>query len=197
MPKIVDHESQRVVFAKAVMRILAREGLEGVTMRAVAKEAGLSYGSLFHYFGSKEDLLLHAVRYSTNLQGEWIDHITAEHKGLKALEMLLVDDSIVNESSRDPWMTWLTFTYKAALDERFAKLNAALIQEWLARITELLRQAKQAGEVPSDLDLEFEAKAVWAYSAGVGQLGLLHPEALPVTTQRQLIHGYLAKLSAG
>ena len=61
MPKIVDHDVQRVKFAEAAMRLIARLGLEGVTMRAVAAEAGLSYGSLFHYFDSKDELLMHAI----------------------------------------------------------------------------------------------------------------------------------------
>ena len=40
MPKIVDHDVQRVTFAEAAMRLIARHGIEGVTMRAVAAEAG-------------------------------------------------------------------------------------------------------------------------------------------------------------
>ena len=70
MPKIVDHDLQRVKFAEAAMSLIARDGLEGVTMRAVAAEAGLSYGSLFHYFNSKDELLMHAVRHSTSLQDQ-------------------------------------------------------------------------------------------------------------------------------
>ena len=35
MPKIVDHDSQRGRFAEAVIRLVAREGLEGLTMRGV------------------------------------------------------------------------------------------------------------------------------------------------------------------
>jgi AcrR family transcriptional regulator len=64
VPKIVDHNVQRQKFAEATMRLVARQGLEGVTMRAVAAEAKLSYGSLFHYFESKDDLLMHAVQHS-------------------------------------------------------------------------------------------------------------------------------------
>jgi AcrR family transcriptional regulator len=47
-----------VKFAEAAMSLIAQHGLEGVTMRAVAAEAGLSYGSLFHYFSSKDELLM-------------------------------------------------------------------------------------------------------------------------------------------
>ena len=68
MPKIVDHDVQRVKFAEAAMRLIARHGLDGLTMRAVAAEAGLSYGSLFHYFNSTDELLMHAVRHTTSLQ---------------------------------------------------------------------------------------------------------------------------------
>ena len=194
MPKIVDHDAQRVTFAKAAMRLIARQGLEGVTMRAVAAEAGLSYGSLFHYFTSKDDLLMYAVRHSMSLQTQRVNEFTSRYSGLKALEHLLCDDAIISESSRDTWMVWFTFLYKAALQESFAAMNAELIDGWLERITGLIEDAQQAGEVREDLDAGFEGLAVWAYSAGIGQLALLHPELLPVSRQKELVVGYLDKL---
>jgi len=197
MPKIVDHDLQRVKFAEAAMSLIARDGLEGVTMRAVAAEAGLSYGSLFHYFNSKDELLMHAVRHSTSLQTKRINEYTSKYSGLKALEHLLCDDAIITESTRDDWMVWMTFLYKAALQASFATAYAELIDGWQARITGLLEDAQQAGEIRSELDVEFEAMAIWAYSAGIGQLGLLHRSLLPVNLQKQLISAYLEKLRAG
>ncbi len=194
MPKVVDHDIQRMKFAEAAMSLIARHGLEGVTMRAVAAEAGLSYGSLFHYFSSKDELLMHAVRHSTSLQTKRVNEYTSQYSGLKALEHLLCDDAIISESSRDDWMVWLTFLYKAALQTSFAKIYAELIDGWLARITRLLEDAQQAGEISGNLDVGFEAMAIWAYSAGLGQLGLLHAELLPVDLQKQLISAYLEKL---
>ena len=197
MPKIVDHERQREKFANAAMSLIARHGMEGVTMRAVAAEAGLSYGSLFHYFDSKDDLLMHAVDRLMTMQTQRFDEYGNRHTGLDALEHLLCDDAIINESSRDSWMVWMTFLYKAALHPSFAERNAQLIRSWLERITGLLDDAKAAGEVRPDIDVSLEALAVWAYSAGVGQLGLLHPEQLPAKRQRQLISAYLDKLRIG
>lgn len=197
MPKIVDHEAQRVKFAEAAMRLIARHGIEGVTMRAVAAEAGLSYGSLFHYFDSKDDLLMHAVRHLTSLQTARVNEYTSQYSGLKALEHLLCDDAIVNESSRDSWTVWLTFQYKVALDTSFADLHAEMIGGWLERIRSLLTDAIAAGEISNDLDVESEAMAIWAYSSGVGQLGLLHPESVPPAFQKRLITKYLDRLRAG
>ena len=176
------------------MSLIARHGLEGVTMRAVAVEAGLSYGSLFHYFASKDDLLKHAIRHSTSLQTKRVNEFSNRFSGLKALEHLLCDDAITNESSRESWMVWLTFQYKVALQASFAELHSELIDGWLTRITQLLHDAQKAGEISETLDIDVEAMAVWAYSAGIGQLGLLHPESLPAKLQKRLISSYLDKL---
>lgn len=196
MPKIVDHDAQRVTFAKAAMSLIARQGLEGVTMRAVAAEAGLSYGSLFHYFASKDELLMHAVQHLMSLQTQRVNDYASRYDGLTALEHLLCDDAIINDSSRDSWLVWLTFLYKAALQESYAEMHADLIAGWLARIEGLLQQAQETGEIDAELDLQFEAKAVWAFSAGVGQMGLLDRDAAPETLQKSMISAYLDKLRA-
>ena len=194
MPKIVDHDLQKEKFIGAAMRLIASKGLEGVTMRAVAAEAGLSYGSLFHYFDSKDDLLMHAVRYSTSAQTRRVNEYSSQYSGLKALEHLLCDDVIINESSRDAWMVWMTFLYKAAVHKPFAEMNTELIAGWLDRIAALLTEALASGEISSSVDVKKEAMATWAFSAGIGQIGLLQPDALPPELQKQLVLDYLDKL---
>jgi len=194
MPKIVDHDAQREKFARAVIRLVARDGLEGMTMRAVAAEAGLSYGSLFHYFDSKDQLLMHAIRYSTSEQTRRVNGFSARYKGLKALEQLLRDDALVDEDTRDDSLAWLAFLYKAALKEPFAEMHAELIAGWLERIQQLLQDAQKRGELRPGLDIEFESLAIWVYSAGIGQQGLLHSKVFPARVQKQLISAYLDKL---
>jgi AcrR family transcriptional regulator len=194
MPKVVDHDAQRVKFAEAAMSLIAQHGLEGVTMRAVAAKAGLSYGSLFHYFTSKDELLMHVVQHSSELQTRRVNEFTSRHSGLRALEHLLCDDAIITESTREDWMVWVTFLYKAAMQESFAEMHAEMIDGWLARISGLLQDAQDAGEISATVDVDFEAKAIWAYSAGIGQLSLLHSSMLPVDVQKRLISAYLEKL---
>jgi AcrR family transcriptional regulator len=194
MPKIVNHDLQREKFAEAAMNLIARHGLEGVTMRAVAKEAGLSYGSLFHYFTSKDELLMHAVQQLMASQTKRVNEYSSQYSGIKALEHLLCDDAIVSESSRDSWIVWLTFLYKVALQASFAEMHSELVDGWLDRIKGLLADAQRLGEIRSDIDVGFEAMAIWAYSAGIGQLGLLHSESYPAEFQKQLISAYLNKL---
>lgn len=51
---------QRIVDAS--MTLFARRGYHGTGIRDIAEEAGLSTATLYHYMGTKEDLLLHIMR---------------------------------------------------------------------------------------------------------------------------------------
>ncbi|UAL30858.1 TetR/AcrR family transcriptional regulator [Nocardioides rotundus] len=57
MPKIVDHEERRAELVDAVLRVIERDGVSAVSVRAVAAEAGRSPGSLRHYFSSQAELI--------------------------------------------------------------------------------------------------------------------------------------------
>ncbi|WP_278263268.1 TetR family transcriptional regulator C-terminal domain-containing protein [Nocardia sp. AG03] len=61
MPKQVDHEARRTAISDAVMRLLAREGLESISLRNVAAEAGVSAGQVQHYFPSKDAMMEYAA----------------------------------------------------------------------------------------------------------------------------------------
>lgn len=46
----------------AVLRLLERDGvLAGITLREVAKEAGVNHGQIYHYFGTRRGLLRSAI----------------------------------------------------------------------------------------------------------------------------------------
>ena len=178
------------------MRLIARDGMEGVTMRAVAAEAELSYGSLFHYFDSKDALLTYAIRHLMEQQSRRVNEFSSRLTGLRSIEELLCDDAVVDSSSRDGWLVWMAFLYKAALHHEFADMNTGLIKGWLDRIEAELRVARETGEVADDLDVEAEAMALWVFSSGLGQNGLLHPDWLSPDRQKAMIRSYLQRLQA-
>lgn len=61
MPKVVDHDSYREELLQQAFALLARQGYGQVTMRQVAGDLGVSTGTLYHYFPSKEALFEQAV----------------------------------------------------------------------------------------------------------------------------------------
>lgn len=57
MPKVVDHDKQRETLLDASFRLLADEGYEAATLRRMAAAAGVSTGTLYHYFPDKPAIL--------------------------------------------------------------------------------------------------------------------------------------------
>ena len=61
MPKKVDHHERRTRIADALMRVAAKDGLEAVSLRHVATEAGVSSGMVQHYFRTKDEMMAFAL----------------------------------------------------------------------------------------------------------------------------------------
>jgi len=61
MPKKVDHQERRTRITEALMRVAADQGLESVSLRHVAAEAGVSAGMVQHYFRTKDEMMAFAL----------------------------------------------------------------------------------------------------------------------------------------
>jgi AcrR family transcriptional regulator len=61
-PAPVDHDVRRGRLTEALLAVVGEAGLEGASIRAVAARAGVSIGTVQHYFATKDELLLHAYR---------------------------------------------------------------------------------------------------------------------------------------
>jgi len=58
-----DRGATEAALEAAALRLLARDGvLSGLNLREVAAEAGVNRGLVYHYFGSRQDLLRAALR---------------------------------------------------------------------------------------------------------------------------------------
>jgi AcrR family transcriptional regulator len=62
VPKIVDHERYREELLAQCFELFAQHGYAALSMRAIAEELGVSTGTLYYYFSSKEDLFNQIVQ---------------------------------------------------------------------------------------------------------------------------------------
>ena len=69
MPKLGMEPIRRDALVKATIAEIGTLGTLDVTVNQIAKRAGMSSGLAHHYFGSKDQMLLAAMRHILNLYG--------------------------------------------------------------------------------------------------------------------------------
>jgi AcrR family transcriptional regulator len=58
MPKIVNRNKKRSEIAQKAIALLAKKGFQATTIQDIADAAGLGKGTIYHYFKTKEEILL-------------------------------------------------------------------------------------------------------------------------------------------
>ncbi|MGP3536081.1 TetR/AcrR family transcriptional regulator [Microbacterium sp. RD1] len=132
--------------------VLRRRGYFGATVAEIAQESGLALGSVYRYFGDKDDLFLEILEelvetlYSS-VSGTWV-------KGQ------------VRESLRESSLRYLTTYYAnrhliAGLLEMSAAVPACAERWWLLRQRTFQRKAEYVRRAaPTDLDPQLAAVAL-------------------------------------
>ncbi|MEA5448151.1 TetR/AcrR family transcriptional regulator [Leptolyngbya sp. CCNP1308] len=82
MPKVVDHDEYRKVLLEQCFDLFADHGYASLTTRQIAKALGVSTGTLYYYFPSKEDLFMQLIEELTTQD---LLRATAQIEGLSTL----------------------------------------------------------------------------------------------------------------
>jgi AcrR family transcriptional regulator len=191
MPKIVDHEQRREELAAAVWRLAARDGLEAVTIRAVAAEAGWSTGALHHYFSDKEELLLFAFQTVADRVGR---RVTAAREAaaepLALVRELLAIGLPLDAERRAETRVWFAFLGLALTRPVLARAQRAAYRHWRRLVADALREAQKRGELDRRVDVEREAAGLVALVDGLAVQATFEPRA----NVQELVDEHLARL---
>jgi len=142
MPKVVDHAARRAELVDAAWHVIAAEGLEAATVRRIAQAAGCTTGLVTHYFESKDDMLVAALREVHRRAGQrMIRHVSGPDIEEVLLEVIL-DALPIDEDSQLEWKVWLAFWGRAAADERLRQEQQRRYAEWRGLLGKLVRRAR-------------------------------------------------------
>ncbi|MFI7413567.1 TetR/AcrR family transcriptional regulator [Streptomyces sp. NPDC049627] len=175
MPRTVDdqqHERQRRHIAEGLWRLVARAGLEAVSLREVAAESGVSMGRVQHYFASKDEMLLFGLRMAQERMGARIEQrlrdLDAEPRSEDMLKAIL--DELLGEhpDTRQALLVSVAFYGRGASDPDIA----AVLSDGDADIRRLaaaaVREAQDAGRASSALSPEREGDILLTLATGFG-----------------------------
>lgn len=197
MPKLVDHEERRAELCAAVWRLASRDGLEAVTVRNVADEAGWSTGAVVHYFSDKEDLLLSAFETVADRVRRRVG--AAEERTSDPLELArawLVEGLPLDGERRADVRVWFALLGLALTRPALARAQRLTYRAWRRRVAELLRDAQQNGSIREDVDPSAAAAALVALVDGLAIQATFEPRAMGPRRAEELVDSHLAALRA-
>lgn len=157
----------------AALRAFAAGGYEGTPVRRIAEEAGVAPGLLYHYFPSKEAVLVALFDRSAELVATSFVRAMGEPDPRRRLGLLLQAGADVVRENLDFYR--LSYAVRgeraviAGLSDRIAALHAGTLAAWTALLTEC--------GVP---DPETEARLLFASFDGVAQHFVLDPDRYPL-----------------
>lgn len=128
MPKIVDHDRRRDEIALVACRVVAAHGFEQATVVRIARETGYTTGMIAHYYESKQDIILAALRLILRR----IDERLADHAGPpRDLLTVLCEALPVDEQRFTECAFWTAFWGQVSNDRRLKRINAWVHREYL------------------------------------------------------------------
>ncbi|MFI6298574.1 TetR/AcrR family transcriptional regulator [Nonomuraea sp. NPDC050790] len=187
MPKVVDHALRRRQIAEAVHRLIDAHGIDRVSLREVAAEAGVSMGLVQHYFTTKDEMLLLAMEHLHLRITERVGQVSGSPREvLRAaiLELLPLDE--VRRSEARIGTAYLARSVVAGDLARVLRDGLPFVLGFYAGVI---------GAIRPDLDAEREASALFAMAQGLvhpALIGYYGPEAVEA-----IVDGCLDRLFDG
>jgi AcrR family transcriptional regulator len=172
--------------------LVARDGVEALTMRGVAEAAGSSTSIVTHYFADRRDLLLctfqtTAARAAARMAAAVAEADDELAAGLEAL--LPLDDDRQLE-----WKVWFAFWGLAVGDPALSTEQRRYSLEARALIAASL---ERDARTPADVDVDLEARRLLALLHGIAAQTMFVPEEWPAERQQELIRDELLRVRAG
>lgn len=185
MPDTADDRPRaRGAYAKGIARrqeildraieVFAARGADRTSLRAIAREVGVTHAALTHYFGSLEELLV-AVYTESNAPGRHTKPPTEEQTPVEGM----IESARINREV--PGLVQLYSTLVASALEEGHPAARAFATERFARLREgiatTVRQQQADGRIRADVDADAVAALVIAASDGLQTQWLLDESA--------------------
>lgn len=167
--RIRDPEARQHI-VEAAWRLVAERGSASTTLRAVAVEAGVSTGSVTHYFEDRTELMAAVLHHNNALSSEAVRRSIGKRRGLDAVERATLGLLPVDEKRLAFWQVWLGFWAQEPEDESGNGGFVTGYRNWSSLVDQHLREAMADGELPDDLDVRHEVSILSTLVAGTGLL---------------------------
>lgn len=147
---------RRRAILDAAVRVFARQGFHACRVSDIADEAGVAYGLVYHYFGSKDSVLdtLFLERWAVML--EMIAEIDATHASPRT-KLEQIASFIIDSYDHDPDLMKVIIVEVTRAANSFGQTHLRQIEEAYRRIAAIVSRAQSDGIFKAEIDAEFAA----------------------------------------
>lgn len=138
MPKIVDHEQRRDEIALVACRVVAEHGFDQATIVRIAREAGYTTGMVAHYYDTKQEIVIAALRLILRRIEERLTRPTGD--GQPDLLTILTEALPVDEERYTECAFWTAFWGQVSADKKLKRINAWVHREYMRLFERCLTQ---------------------------------------------------------
>ena len=197
MPKLVDREQRRAQLAEAVWTVIRRDGLQRASVRNVAREAGLSMGSLRHSFATQSELLCFAMQLVGERARARVRALEPTTDARRLAEQLVHQLVPLDDERRAESEVWLAFTGHALVEPQQRAIHQQIHDQLNGACTTAIMLLVDAGLTADGLDVELEASRLHALLDGLALHAVMRPTAVPPSRISAIIARHLDTLQAG
>jgi AcrR family transcriptional regulator len=175
-------DQRREEMLRAAAELIAERGFSDTRIADVANRVGTSPGLVVYYFGTKDSLLIEALRWSEGSFYETAERMLAATPGLRdRLETLVRLTCVPQGEGEVPgaWGLWFDLWAQAFRHPEVAKDRVELDARWRATIRDVVADGMAAGEI-EPVDAEAFAVTWSALLDGLSiQVALEDPQVDP------------------
>lgn len=168
-----------------VVRVVSRDGLDGLTMDAVAEEAGVAKGTLYAYYKNKQDLLKEAIDATVKpLVEELVSILKSALPPEERLQKMILSHLSYFETHRDFFRIFVHDRFAA--QQRLKRYRSCGYHEFLETTAEVVDEGIRNGSFRPMDSLKMAAMLVETDIAIINQR-LLSDRPGPVELDAALI----------
>ena len=163
--------SERIV--DSAIAVIARDGLDALSIRRVAAEAGVAIGTVQHHYPTRAELVLAALQRTADRQEVRAMATPPAPTILGTLTARLGSLLPHDDASREEAIVWVALAAAAARDPLVGPHQRRIVAQTITGIAALVNRAVRAGELPASTDTTAFAERIDAVVDGY----LLHTAA--------------------
>jgi len=179
-PATEQNEGRRIEMLRAAAELICERGFGETRIADVAKRAGVSSALIIYYFGTRDRLLVDALRFSEESFYEAAEKMLAEVSSLRKRLSLLIRWTCVPESDDDipgAWGLWFDLWAQAFRHNEIKAGRVELDARWRKMIVDAIRSGEDAAELKTTVDARMFALEFAALLDGLSiQVALEDPE---------------------